>query len=89
MARAEKLLERMRQTRFGWGQDDFRPLYRRYGFEVIEGARHIVVRHPRFPDLNTTVPRHENLDPTYARTAVSLIDELFRRLAGAGQGGQR
>ena len=72
----------MRQTRFGWGQDDFRRLYRAYGFEVIEGGRHIVARHPEFPDLNTTVARHDELDPAYARTAVRLIDELLRRKAG-------
>ena len=57
-------------------------LYRAYGFEVIEGGRHIVVRHPEFPDLNTTVARHNELDPAYARTAVRLIDELLRRKAG-------
>jgi len=72
----------MRQTRFGWGQDDFRRLYRAYGFEVIEGGRHIVVRHPEFRDLNTTVARHDELDSAYARTAVRLIDELLRRKAG-------
>jgi len=33
----------MRQRRFGWGQEDFRRLYRRDGVEIIEGARHIVV----------------------------------------------
>ncbi len=82
MAKGEKLLERMRQTRFGWGQDAFRRLYRAYGFEVIEGGRHIVVRHPEFPDLNTIVTRHDELDPAYARTAVRLIDELLRRKAG-------
>lgn len=72
----------MRQTRFGWGQDDSRRLYRAYGFEVIEGGRHIVVRHPEFPYLNTTVARHDELDPAYARTAVRLIGELLRRKAG-------
>lgn len=87
MARGEKLLERMRRTRFGWGQDDFRHLYRAYGFEVIEGVRHIVVRHPDHPDLNTTVARHEELDPAYARTAVRLIEELLRRRGMISEGG--
>jgi hypothetical protein len=74
VARGEKLLERMREARFGWGQDDFRRLYRAYGFEVVEGARHIVVRHPEYPD------------PAYARTAVRLVDESLRRRGGAGGG---
>lgn len=78
----------MRLPRFGWGQDDFRRLYRGYGFDVTEGARHIVVRHPEFPDLNTTVARHNDLDPAYARTAVRLIDELLRRRGGTAEGEQ-
>ncbi len=74
----------MQRTPFGWGQEDFRRLYRAYGFEVIEGKRHIVVRHPQHPDLNTTVARHQELAPIYARTAVRLIEELLRRIANRG-----
>ncbi len=77
----------MRKTRFGWGQDDFRRLYRAYGFEVIEGARHIVVRYPDYPDLITTIARHDDLDPAYARTAVRLIEELLRRKGILLEGG--
>ena len=39
MAKGQDLLKRMQQSPFGWGQDDFRRLYRAYGFEVIEGSR--------------------------------------------------
>jgi hypothetical protein len=81
MAKSRDLLKRMQQSPFGWGQDDFRRLYRAYGFEVIEGGRHIVVRHPDHPDLHTTVARHHELAPAYARTAVQLITELLRRTA--------
>lgn len=81
MTRDHDLLTRMRQTPFGWGQHDFRRLYRAYGFEVIEGRRHIVVRHPEHPDLNTTVARHQELAPAYARTAVRLLEALLRRTA--------
>lgn len=81
MADGRDLLQRMERTPFGWGQEDFRRLYRAYGFEVIEGRRHIVVRHAEHPDLNTTVPRHRELPPVYARTAVRLIKELLGRTA--------
>ena len=84
MTREHALLTRMRQTPFGWGQDDFRRLYRAYGFDVIEGRRHIVVRHPHHPDLTTTVARHQELPPAYARTALRLIDELLRRTTSQG-----
>ncbi len=84
MAKGQDLLKRMQRTPFGWGQDDFRRLYRAYGFEVIEGTRHIVVRHPDHPGLSTTVARHQELPPVYARTAVRLIAELLRRTAKRG-----
>jgi hypothetical protein len=84
MTREHELLTRMRQTPFGWGQDDFRRLYRAYGFDVIEGRRHIVVRHPHHPDLTTTVARHQELPPAYARTALRLISELRRRTTSQG-----
>ena len=81
MARGQDLLRRMRQTPFGWEQDDFRRLDRAYGFAVIEGRRHLVGRQPNYPDLDTTVARHQELAPAYARTAVRLIEELLRRIA--------
>ena len=79
MDRADKLLARLRRTPFGWGQDALRRLYLAYGFEVREGGRHLVVRHLVHHDLVTTVARHDDLAPAYARTAVRLIDELIRR----------
>ncbi len=84
MAKGQDLLQRMQQTPFGWRQGDFRRLYLTYGFEVIEGKRPIVVRHPDHPDLSTTVARHQKLAPVYARTAVRLIAELLQRRAKQG-----
>ena len=69
----------MRSTPFGWGQDDLRHLYLAFGFEVREGGRHLVIRHPGHLDLVATVARHDELPPAYARTAVRLIEELIRR----------
>jgi hypothetical protein len=46
--------------------------------------RHIVVRHPDHPDLHTTVARHQELAPAYARTAVRLVTELLRRTVKPG-----
>jgi hypothetical protein len=84
MAKGQNLLKRIQQSPFGWSQDDFRRLYRMYGFAVSEGGRHIVVRHPDHPDLIATVARHQELAPAYARTAVRLIEELLRRTAKTG-----
>jgi len=88
VARAEKLLARIRRTPFGWGQDDLRHLYLAYGFEVRQGARHLVIRHPDHPDLATTVARHDELPPAYARTAIRLIDELVRHRGMMSEGSE-
>ena len=87
MARGDKLLTRIRRTPFGWGQEDLRRLYVAYGFEVREGARHLVVRHPDYRDLVTTVARHDQLPPAYARTAVHLVEEVIRRRGMMSEGG--
>ena len=70
------------------GADDLRRLYRAYGFEVREGTRHLVVRHPEHHDLVTTVARHDELPPAYARTAVRLIEEVIRRRGMMSAGGE-
>lgn len=84
----DKLLERVRRTPFGWSQEDLRRLYLAHGFQVRQGARHLVVRHPEHPDLVTTVARHDDLAPAYARTAVRLIDEVLRRRDMMSEGGE-
>lgn len=85
---ADKLLDRLRRTPFGWRHDDVRRLYVAYGFEVRQGARHLVVRHLEYRDLVTTLARHGELPPAYARTAVRLIEEVIRRRGMMSQGGR-
>lgn len=77
------LLERMRRTRSGWGEDDFDRLYRSFGFEEITRPRapHRVYVHREFLDLRATVGRHSSLAKGYATTAVRLIDSLLARRA--------
>ena len=77
MAKHEKLLERMRQSRNGWGQDDFRALYVGYGFSVTEGGNHMKIAHLRHSQLRTTVARHNHLPRGYADTALRLIELLL------------
>lgn len=75
MSSAERLLARMRQTAAGWGQDDLDALFRGFGFQAREG-KHTVYRHPKYPQLRATVPRHGSLAKGYVRYAVKLIDTL-------------
>lgn len=77
------LLEQMRRTRSGWGQNDFDRLYRSFAFREITRRRapHRVYVHPEFTDLRATVGRHRALAKGYATTAVRLIDTLLARQA--------
>lgn len=77
---AQKLLERMRNSCFGWNQNDFECLFAGFGFKWREGKKHRIYTHPQFPRLSIGVPRHNNLKPWIAREAVKLIDELLIEL---------
>lgn len=74
--RAQKLLEKMKRSLGGWGQDDFRTLYRGFGFEEVEGSNHRQYTHPKYPQLKATVGRHQSLAKGYAQTAIQLIEQL-------------
>lgn len=76
MDAAEKLLERMRASKAGWGEKDLETLYRGFSFEVREGSRHRFFYHSKYPQLYATVARHNSLAKGYIATAVKLIDQL-------------
>jgi hypothetical protein len=78
---AEKILQRMRQTKAGWKPGDFAKLYSGFGFNGTEGKRHTKYRHPRYPDLWTMIPRSDPLSKAYADDAVKMIDRLAEREA--------
>lgn len=80
------LLERMRRTRSGWGEDDLDRLYRSFGFREITRPRapHRVYVHPDYPDLRATVARKRSLAKGYATTAVRIIDKLLARRRAEG-----
>jgi hypothetical protein len=40
-----------------------------------------MAKHPKYAELRTMIPRHKSLPPAYAKTAVTLIDELLKKLA--------
>ncbi|MGI8926461.1 MAG: hypothetical protein ACR2HN_07410 [Tepidiformaceae bacterium] len=59
---ATRLLEQMRRSKSGWGQDDLDKLYLGFGPERHEGSRHRVYIHPRYPaGLRAAVARHSPL----------------------------
>jgi len=76
-SKAEKLLERMRQSKSGWTRRDLDRLYEGFGFTVSHGTRHDIVKHPDYPELRTTLPRHTRIAIGYVDFAIKLIDRLI------------
>lgn len=82
MDEAEKLLERMKATRFGWKERDLESLYLGFGFEMREGTNHRIYWHPRFPELYAVVPRHRQVKGQYVTIAIKKILRLKELEAG-------
>jgi hypothetical protein len=74
----KKLLEKMRDSPYCWGQTDKEHLLKGFGFRWREG-KHRIYFHSIFKDLTIGVPRHNTLKEWVARDAVKLIDELIER----------
>jgi hypothetical protein len=81
MSQAEKLLEKMRNSKAGWSADDLHSLYVSFGFDFREGGKHRIYIHPEFPELRATVARHGSLAVGYIQHAISLVDKL-KKLKG-------
>jgi hypothetical protein len=77
--KAEKIFEGMQRTQAGWHPHDFHTLYLGFGFRMIEGRKHTIFVHPKFPELRDVIPRHDReLSKGYARDAVENIEILLR-----------
>lgn len=76
-SKAEKLLERMRKSKTGWKRKDLDNLYTGFGFIIIHGGSHDIVKHPDYPQLRSTLPRHRDLAKGYVEYAIKLIDTLI------------
>jgi hypothetical protein len=75
--KAEKLLERMRRSKGGWRRGDLDKLYSGFGFEISHGSKHDIVKHPDYPHLRATLPRHTYLAKGYVEFAIKIIGELL------------
>lgn len=76
-SKAEKLLEQMRNSKSNWKRADLDTLYEGFGFTIKHGGNHDIVKHPNFPELRATLPRHRQLAKGYVEFAVKLIDKLL------------
>lgn len=76
-SKAEKLLEQMRNSKSNWKRSDLDKLYNGFGFVILHGGNHDIVKHPDFPQLRTSLPRHRILAKGYVEFAVKLVDQLL------------
>ena len=76
MSSADSLLQKMKQSKYGWRYNDIVTLYRGFGFEQREGGNHTVFFHPVHRHLIATVARHRSLAVGYVQKAISLIETL-------------
>ena len=76
--RAKKLLEGMRRSPANWNSNDLAHLYEGFGFIIRCGSKHDIAKHPKYPYLRGTIPRHTT-DPAtgYITHAVKLITKLL------------
>jgi hypothetical protein len=44
---------------------------------MSHGGNHDIVKHPSYPFLRTTLPRHRELAKGYVEFAVKLVDRLL------------
>ena len=76
-SKAEKLLEQMRRSKSNWKRADLDKLYEGFGFVITHGGNHDIAKHPNYPELRTTLPRHRELAKGYVEFAVKLIDRIL------------
>lgn len=80
MARsAEQLLEKMKRSPHGYGDQDMMTVLVGHGFRYREGNKHTVYQHKTHADLTISVPRHRDLRAWVSRDVVRLIETLAQR----------
>jgi predicted RNA binding protein YcfA (HicA-like mRNA interferase family) len=77
-SKGQKLLEKMRNSKKGWKRIDLDHLYKSFGFVIQHGRSHDIVKHPDYPRLRTTLPRHDPLAKGYVEETIKLIEELVK-----------
>jgi hypothetical protein len=74
------LLQRANSSPYGWKRGELDKLYNYYGFLIEAGAKHDIVKHPKYPDLRATLTRSSSeLHPDYIRHAVDMIGKFLER----------
>lgn len=73
---ARKLLQSMKRSKAGRTRKELDRLYEGYGFEITHGGNHDKVSHPDFPQLLTSLPRHNRVHTWAVSQAIKMIEKL-------------
>lgn len=78
--KALRLLQRAKDSPAGWTRKELDSLYRSFGFIIINGRNHDIVKHPDLPnDIKGTLTRSSGeIHPDYVRHAVNMINMLLQ-----------
>ena len=78
--RQSRLLDRARASAQGWRALDLDRFYRAFDFNVEQGSRHTIYRHPTLPGVRAAVTRSTGaLHPKYVWTAIGFVEQLLER----------
>jgi hypothetical protein len=84
--RKSRLLQRARNSKAGWLRSDIDKLYKAFGFIILKGRKHDIVKHEAFPSLRATLTRSSGeLHKDYVRHAVKMIEQLMELEGGRNE----
>jgi hypothetical protein len=75
-SKAEKLFESMKASPNNWKRRDIDSLYEGFGFIITHRRSHDIVKHPSYPELRSTLPRHNEIAKYYVKVALELVEKV-------------
>lgn len=76
MAKAEKIIVRMRNNPRDWRIEDVQSVADRFGMEMRNPrGSHVILSHPEVTEI-LSVPAHRPIKPIYIRKLIEMIDTI-------------
>lgn len=85
--KSQRLFQRAKNSPYGWSRSQLDQLYKCFGFIIIKGSKHDIVKHLDLPSSEkATLTRSSGeIHPDYIRRAVELIEMLSMEGEDNGQ----
>ncbi|MBF0131230.1 MAG: type II toxin-antitoxin system HicA family toxin [Magnetococcales bacterium] len=76
MAKADKIIQKMRNNPRDWRIEDIQAIAQRYGMDIRNPrGSHVIVTHPHLTEA-LSIPAHKPVKPVYVRKLVAMIEIL-------------